>query len=35
MNVSICRGGCKPVYRGEKDECPECGATVRIAEVRE
>ncbi|AAQ13717.1 hypothetical protein [His 1 virus] len=32
--VSLCLGGCKPIFKGEYDSCPECGAEVRIKEVK-
>lgn len=32
--VSICKGGCIPVWKGGLDECPECTADTRIAPLR-
>ncbi len=29
QDVSICLGGCDPVFRGHLPQCPECGAEVR------
>ena len=33
MTVSLCKGGCLPVFAREHDECPECGADTRVTTV--
>jgi len=32
--MSLCLGGCKHIFKGEYDSCPECGAEVRIKEAK-
>ncbi|WP_250864819.1 hypothetical protein [Halorientalis regularis] len=33
LPVSLCKGGCTPVFVGKRDECPECGAETRVTTV--
>jgi len=32
--ATLCKEGCRPVFRGNLDECPSCGSTsVRRTEI--